>query len=123
MRRGGRTLARATTPLVLTLFLASQACVVYEPVPVHAPAPGPSTYDRAWESALRAAQDSGIALTSVDRSAGLIAGSRAGIDVRISVLRQADGTTRVETNLGGDLARDPTLSDRFQASYERYMGR
>ena len=59
----------------------------------------------------------------MDRPSGLILGTRDGIDVRISVLGQADGTTRVETNLRGDLARDPTLSDRFQGAYERYMGR
>jgi hypothetical protein len=110
------------TGLVLLVLLAASACVVYgPPVPVYQP--GPSTYDRAWDSALRAAQDSGISLSSVDRPSGLILGTRDGIDVRISVLGQADGTTRVETNLRGDLARDPTLSDRFQAAYERYMGR
>jgi hypothetical protein len=94
---------------------------VYEPVPVYAPPP--STYDRAWDSAVRAAQDSGITLSSVDRNAGLIQGSRDGIAARISVLGQADGTTRVELNLQGDLQRDPTLSQRFQSTYNRYMGR
>jgi hypothetical protein len=107
--------------LLLAAAHAGQGCTVYEPVPVYAPPP--STYDRAWDSAVRAAQDSGITLSSVDRNAGLIQGSRDGIAARISVLGQADGTTRVELNLQGDLQRDPTLSQRFQSTYNRYMGR
>jgi len=109
--------------LALAAFLG-QACVVYQPVPAYAPAPPqPSTYDRAWNSALQAAQDSGIQLTSVDRASGLILGTRDGIAARISVVQQADGQTRVEFNLQGDLQRDPGLNERFQAFYNRYMGR
>jgi hypothetical protein len=62
-------------------------------------------------------------LTSVDRATGLMQGTREGIASRISVLRQADGSTKVELKLEGDLQRDPTLSQRFQATYNRYMGR
>jgi hypothetical protein len=107
--------------LLTALALLIQGCVVYEPV--HPVSPVPSTYDRAWDSAVRAAQDSGIRLTNVDRNAGLIEGSADGIAARISVTKQADGTTRVEMKLDGDLRRDPTLSSRFQATYNRYMGR
>jgi hypothetical protein len=99
------------------------SCVVYEPAPAYAPPVVPSTYDRAWDSAVKAAQDSGLRLTIVDRNSGLIAGSREGIAARITVVKQADGKTKVEMNLQGDLQRDPTLNDRFQAAYNRYMGR
>jgi hypothetical protein len=40
------------------------ACVVYEPTPT----PVCTNYDRAWDSALRAAQDAGINLTYLRRS-------------------------------------------------------
>lgn len=103
--------------LLLALALAVHACVVY------APPPGPSTYDRAWDSAARAAQDAGIQLSSADRATGQMLGTRGAIGARISVTRQADGTTRVELNLSGPLQSDPGLSDRFNAAYERYMGR
>lgn len=82
-----------------------------------------SNYDRAWNAALRAAQDSGINLTSVDRPGGMIAGSKDGIDVTIAVRQQADGTTRVASSFKGMIDRDPTLSQRFDSAYERNMGR
>ena len=89
------------------------------------PAPTyPSVYDRAWDSALRAAQDSGIVVTSSDRGSGTIRGAKDGMDTETIVLRrQADGTTRVESNFKGQLDRDPTLSRRFDAACQRYMGR
>jgi hypothetical protein len=89
--------------LLLALSFAIQACVVHESVPV----PVYTNYDRAWDAALRAAQDTGINLTSVDRPGGLILGSKDGIDVTIWVPRQAGGTTRVESNFKGPLDRDP----------------
>ena len=55
--------------------------------------------------------------------AGTIRGTKDGIDANIVLRRQADGTTRVESNFKGQLDRDPTLSRRFDAAYERYMGR
>ena len=62
-------------------------------------------------------------MTSVDRAAGLIQGTREGLAARISVLRQADGSTKVALTIEGDPQRDPTLAQRFQASYNHYMGR
>ena len=103
--------------LLVVMALIVQGCVYY------APPPGPSTYDRAWDSAARAAQDAGIQLSSADRATGQMLGTRGAIGARISVTRQADGTTRVELNLSGPLQSDPGLSDRFNAAYERYMGR
>jgi hypothetical protein len=124
-RRRGPTSSR--TGLAGALFLALLAatgygCVVYEPVPVTAPPPA-SKYDRVWDSALRAAGDSGIAVTVADKPTGTIRGSRGAIAVAINVLRQADGSVRVELDLKGQLDTDPSLSSRFNQAYERYMGR
>jgi hypothetical protein len=68
---------------LLVLSLAALACVVYEPTPT----PVYTNYDRAWDSALRAAQDAGINLTSVDRAGGITLGSKDGIDATITVRR------------------------------------
>jgi hypothetical protein len=54
---------------------------------VHEPAPVYTNYDRAWNVALCAAQETGIDLMTVDRSGGFIRGSRDGIDVTITVRR------------------------------------
>ena len=63
---------------LLVLLLGAQACV-HEPAPVY------TNYDRAWNVALCAAQETGIDLMTVDRSGGFIRGSRDGIDVTITV--------------------------------------
>jgi hypothetical protein len=105
--------------LLLALSFAAQACTTYEPAPV----PVYTNYDRAFDAAQRAAQDSGIRVTAADRTGGLILGSKDGIDMTINVRRQADGTTRVESSFKGQLDRDPTLSRRFDSAYERNMGR
>jgi hypothetical protein len=63
---------------LLVLLLGAQACV-------HVPAPVYTNYDRAWNVALCAAQETGIDLMTVDRSGGFIRGSRDGIDVTITV--------------------------------------
>ena len=101
---------------LLVLLFAAQACV-YEPAPAY------TNYDRAWDAALRAARETGIDLTTVDRPGGLILGSKDGIDVSITVRPQADGTTRVASSFKGQVDRDPTLSRRFDSAYERNMGR
>jgi len=109
--------AARVTGLAVAFAVFATGCVV-EPAPTY-----PSVYDRAWDSALRAAQDSGIVVTSSDRGSGTIRGTKDGIDANIVLRRQADGTTRVESNFRGQLDRDPTLSRRFDAAYERNMGR
>jgi hypothetical protein len=80
-------------------------------------------YDRAWNAALSAVQDAGVQLKSADRAKGLILGSKDGIDVSVSVVRQADGTTRVQFDAKGPTERDPGLSSRFSQAYDRRMGR
>ena len=109
---------------VLTFALASTllaGCVVYEPYPgyyTHT-----STYDRAWNAAQGAVQDAGVQIASADASTGQIRGTKDGIDVTVSVLRQADGRTRVQFDAKGPTERDPGLGNRFSEAYERRMGR
>lgn len=112
----------ASAAILAALATTVHGCVVYEPVPVTAP-PAVSKYDRVWDSALRAASDTGIAVTVADKPTGTIRGSRGPIAVAINVVRQADGSVRVELDLKGPLDSDPGLSSRFYQAYDRYMGR
>jgi hypothetical protein len=101
--------------LIVTCITA--ACVEYVPVPAS------STYDRAWNAALGGVQDAGVAITQAEPKSGVIRGSRNGIDVTVSVVRQYDGTVRVQFDTKGDTSKDPQLSNRFSQAYERRMGR
>jgi len=96
-------------------------CVVYEPVPV--PASYGSSYDRVWDSALGAAEDAGVKITSADRSTGTIRGVTSSSDVTILVISQADGKTRVEFSRKGPKGADAGLNERFTGFYNRRMGR
>lgn len=109
-------LVRRLAILVASLVVAG--CVVYEAVPAY-----PSTYDRAFSAALGGLQDVGVVVTSTDAGSGLIRGSKDGIEVSVTVLRQADGRTRVQFDSKGPAGRDPALADRFSQAYERRMGR
>lgn len=94
------------------------ACTVYQPYPA-----GPSKYDRAWHAALGGVQDAGITLRQADPASGLIRGDKAGIEVTVSVLRQADGSVQVRYDSRGATQNDPQLGERFSQAYERRMGR
>ena len=111
--------ALLTLMVVLTALVGG--CVVYEPVVV--PAYSGSSYDRVWNSALGAAEDAGVKITSADRTAGIIRGVTNSADVTISVISQADGKTRVEFTSKGPKGQDPDLNDRFTRFYNRRMGR
>jgi hypothetical protein len=80
-------------------------------------------FDRVWDSALRAADDVGIQVASAEKATGYIAGTKGAIQAQIFVLRQADGSVRVQLDLKGPLEQDPGLADRFSRTYDRYMGR
>lgn len=112
--------------LLLTLMVVLTAlageCVVYEPVYVPSSSSG-SSYDRVWNSAVGAAEDAGVKITSADRSTGIIRGNTSSADVTISVISQADGKTRVEFSSKGPKGQDPDLNDRFTRFYNRRMGR
>ena len=113
---------RLRVPRVCFAILLGSAlplgCVVYEPVPAYYSSP--PTYDRAWSAALGALEDSGVGVTSADRSTGVIRGSRNGADITITILRQPDGRTRLQFGATGG---DPGLTDRISQAYERRMGR
>ena len=117
--RGSKTGALFVLIVVLTALWGG--CVVYEPVPV--PAYYGSSFDRAWDSALGAAGDAGVKITSADRTTGIIRGVTNSADVTISVITQADGRIRVEFTSKGPKGQDPDLSDRFTSYYSRRMGR
>jgi hypothetical protein len=95
-------------------------CVAYEPVP--AVFVTPQYYSEPWDAALAAIRDAGVSVTSTNAGSGLIQGSKEGIEVTVSVVRQADGRTRVQLDMQGPTDRDPGLSQRFAQAYERRMG-
>jgi len=70
-----------------------------------------------------ALEDQGVRIASNDRSAGIMRGTRNGIDVTADVRTQADGRVRVEFNTAGATANDPELINRITQSYNRRMGR
>ena len=104
--------------IVTALALMLSACVVYEPYYY----PG-SQYDRVWGSAIRAAEDVGIAISSADRSSGIILGGKGSVDVTISVQTQTDGRIKMQLNIRGPEGAEPYLTERFYQAYDRYMGR
>lgn len=113
-----RTMKILRVLLLFAVCAIATSCVVYEPGYYNSP----STYDRAWSAALGALQDSGVTVTSADASTGVIRGSKEGIDISVSVVRQADGRTKVQFD-SRNSQLDPTLAGRFSEAYERRMGR
>jgi len=112
-----RWLRLALASAIVGVLLAG--CVVYEPYPY----PGGSNFDRAWSAALGGAQDAGVTVSSAEPSSGMIRGSKDGIDVFVGVVRQADGSVRVQFDAKGPTQNDPGLADRFSRAYDRRMGR
>jgi len=96
-------------------------CVVYEPVP--AGYSRPASFDRSWNAAVGAMREQGVSITEEDRGAGVVRGSRGGINVTGTVRPQADGSVRVQFDTSGATGSDPTLIDRITRSYQAYMGR
>lgn len=103
------------------LGAALAGCVVYEPYPGYYS--GASNFDRAWSAALGGAQDAGVRVTSADPVSGLIRGGKDGIDVVVTVARQANGSVRVQFDAKGPTQNDPGLSERFSRAYDARMGR
>jgi len=117
----GRLSVTVSMPGVLLFILTMSACTTYEPVPVYAPA---SKFDRAWDAARGAAADVGVAVTSADRSSGVIQGTKGANDVTISVWTQADGSVRVEINARSPkMGPDAALAQSLSNAYDRRMGR
>ena len=117
--RGSETGALFILMVVFTVLWGG--CVVYEPVPV--PANYGSSFDRVWDSALGAAEDAGVKITSADRTTGIIRGVTNSADITISVIPQPDGKIRVEFSREGIEGQDVGLGNRFTSFYNRRMGR
>jgi hypothetical protein len=98
-------------------------CTYYQTAPGTAVTTPASSFDRSWAAVIGALQDQGVQITSEDRGAGIVRGTRNGINVTASVRTQADGSVRVEFNTAGATERDPALIDRISQSYDRRMGR
>jgi len=115
-------IARIAAALGIALALA--ACV-YDPYyPYGYAQPGaPASFDRSWNAAMLALQDQGVRIASEDRGAGVIQGQRGGMTVVTRLNRQADGSVRIEFNVGGNLGEDPELPNRISRSYDARMGR
>jgi hypothetical protein len=103
--------------LIATLVLT--ACYV----PYAAPAPGPSTYDRAFGAVEGAMADQGVRITGSNPSNGTVTGTRGGITVTATVSPRPDGTTQVAFRTAGNTDQDPTLINRLTAAYNARMGR
>ena len=98
--------------LFLAILSTLAGCVVYEPVPVQ------SRYDQSWNAATGAMADQGVSVTTQDRGAGVIRGTRGSANVQASVRTLADG--RVEVRI---TSSDSSLANRISDSYDRRMGR
>ncbi len=66
-------------------------------------------------------RDEGVAVSVEDRASGSIAGNAGNTVVRASVMRQADGSVRVQFDASD--SRDPGLLGRVSQRYDRRMGR
>jgi len=107
------------------VLAAGMTACVYDPYyPYGYPPPAtPASFDRSWNAAMLALQDQGVRIASEDRGAGVIQGQRGGMTVLTRLNRQADGSVRVEFNVGGNLGEDPELPNRISRSYDARMGR
>ena len=97
---------------LLLLFSVLAGCVVYEPVPVQ------SRYDQSWNAATGAMADQGVSVTTQDRGAGVIRGTRSSASVQASVRTLANGSVEVRIT-----SSDSNLANRISESYDRRMGR
>ena len=103
------------------IILLLAGCTYYQVAP--SPPSGPSTFDRSWNAALQAANDSGVSVYSADRTSGVISGTSGSENVTIRVFTQADGRVRVEFNVTGASGSDTVLANRISDAYDRNMGR
>jgi hypothetical protein len=112
------------------LCLSSLACVLiggcaYPYYPYYAPtgATLPADFDRSWDAALGALNDTGVQVTRADRSQGRITGSKAGAAVTVDLQPQADKSLKVAFSAPDSKEANPTLAERWTSAYNRRMGR
>ena len=113
-----RVIGVCAAVFALTGVILCSGCTYESPVVYH-----PSTFDRAWSAAIRAAQDEGVRISSEDRGSGIISGNRGRQEITIYVRTQAEGKVRLEFSVRGPREADPGLADRISRAYNRYMGR
>lgn len=82
-----------------------------------------SKFDQSWSAASGALVDQGVYITTQNRDAGILQGTRGGTKVTVNIRNQADGSVRVEFDTSGSNKHDPTLIDRINSSYSTRMGR
>ena len=107
------------SPFLFSMLLAFAGCAG-EPDP--APVRGAAKYDRAFDAAVAAAGEVGIAVHTADRAAGRILGTKTGVDVSIWLQWQPNGSTKVEFEAPGSTEK-PKLGEQWLAAYNRRMGR
>lgn len=118
-----------TIPFAIALI---SGCSYSQPTPVVYTQPATTVYttrsttskfDQSWSAVIGALSDQGVRITTQDRGAGIIQGTRNNIEVTGSVRTQADNSVRVQFNTSGDTKSDPGLIQRITDSYNRRMGR
>ena len=129
-RRGGRlpheghhchvTFTVERLPLCRGRRGLAAGCTYYQ---VAAPAPRASVFDRSWNAALGAMDDTGVAISSADRNSGMIRGPTTTGTATIGAYTQADGSVRVEITALGPAGVDTALAQRLSDAYDRRMGR
>lgn len=107
---------------MVALSLGIAGCVVYDTPPPGYSA-GPGTFDRSYAAAVGAFADEGVQMVSEDRATGAVRGHLGETLVAADVVRQADGSVKVEFGVSGNVAANPSLKDRIVRSYSRRMGR
>ena len=112
-----------TLLIIVIAFAMGSGCYYYGPPPYTTPSPPYASYDYVWDSAMRAAQDVGIHITSANKNTGAAFGQRDGVSVTIEVTQQSDGRTRVELTTKGSQPATSAVADDFYRAYDRYMGR
>lgn len=120
MHRPNFTRATARALAIALLAIVPAACYV-TPYPYGYTVP--ANYDRSYDAVMGAMADNGLSIILDDRGAGRAVGRRGGMDVNGAVLRQGDGSVRVEFTTSGATAQDPQLIDRVTRSYNARMGR
>ena len=110
--------------IIITLTALMAGCTYYQPAPVaYSPRVTTSKFDQSWSAVCGALSDQGVRITSQDRGAGIVQGSKNGIDVTANIRTQANGSVRVELNTSGATNSNPTLIERITSSYNGRMGR
>ena len=103
------------------LAIGLSGCYYYGPPP--GPAPGPPPMEVSFNAAQGALQDVGLNVVSADRAGGVLRGTRGDVEGIIRVETRSDGRVGVAITVNDPSKRDPGLSERLTAAYNRRMGR